>query len=352
MGIKLDIPFLGYCMRVYLLLNLRKRYIMPYMDQYQTSHRMRDIIADNTLLLMALTRFDISLGFGDSTVADVCKATGTDCSTFLAVANFISGKPYSGFEVSLPSLVGYLRKAHVYFLDYVLPGIRGRLISAISSGQQSNVTLLILKFYDEYVEEVRRHMLYEEQHVFTYVDDLVAGRRSSSFRIADFRSNHKPIAAKLKELKEIFICHFTAERARVDMLNAVLFDIVTCERDLTTHCRVEDALFVPEVERMEEALENAESGIAGNVGSSSTALDANGDIELTPRERDIVTAIARGLSNKEIADRLFLSPHTVATHRRNICSKLNIHSASGMTIFAIIHGLISIDEGDKLIHTV
>ena len=61
MGIKLDIPFLGYCMRVYLLLNLRKRYIMPYMDQYLPSHRMRDIIADNTLLLMALTRFDISL---------------------------------------------------------------------------------------------------------------------------------------------------------------------------------------------------------------------------------------------------------------------------------------------------
>lgn len=322
------------------------------MYQYLPSHRMRDIIADNTLLLMALSRFDISLGFGDSTVADVCKATGTDCSTFLAVANFISGKPFGAFEISLPSLVGYLRKAHVYFLDYVLPDIRGRLISAISSGKQSNVTLLILKFYDEYVEEVRRHMLYEEKHVFTYVDELVAGRRGSSFRIADFRSNHKPIAAKLKELKEIFICHFTAERARVDMLNAVLFDIVTCERDLTTHCRVEDAVFVPEVERLERGLGKSGQGAGCGEESPAVVLDSNGDIELTPREREIVTAIARGLSNKEIADRLYLSVHTVATHRRNICSKLNIHSASGMTVFAIIHGLISIDEGNKLIHAV
>ncbi len=321
------------------------------MDQYLPTHRMRDIIADNTLLLMALSRFDISLGFGDSTVADVCRATGVDCPTFLAVANFISDKPCSGFDVSLPSLTGYLKQAHVYFLDYVLPGIRGRLISAISSGQQSDVTLLILKFYDEYVEEVRRHMRYEEEHVFTYVDDLVKGHRDPMFSIAEFRSNHRPIAAKLKELKEIFICHFTAERARVDMLNAVLFEIVTCERDLTTHCRLEDSLFVPAVTAIEQRIET-ECGSGATSEGGSGALDANGDIELTPRERDIVTAIARGLSNKEIADKLCLSVHTVATHRRNICAKLNIHSASGMTIFAIIHGLISIDEGNELIHTV
>jgi DNA-binding NarL/FixJ family response regulator len=57
-----------------------------------------------------------------------------------------------------------------------------------------------------------------------------------------------------------------------------------------------------------------------------------------------VQCIARGLSTKEIAEKLFLSAHTVTTHRRNICSKLDIHSAAGLTIYAIIHGLVDISE--------
>ena len=138
---------------------------------------MRDVIADNGLLLMALSRFGISLGFGDSTVADVCRATGVDCGTFLAVANFISGKPHQAYSVSLPALTNYLKQAHVYFLQYVLPGIRRRLIEAISTGVSGDVSFLILKFFDEYYEEVRRHREYENTTVVTYVEALGRGEK-------------------------------------------------------------------------------------------------------------------------------------------------------------------------------
>lgn len=322
------------------------------MERYLPTHRMRDLLADNSLLLPALSRFGISLGFGDSTVGDVCSTHSVDCHTFLAVANFISGKPFDPTAISPRTLMGYLKNAHTYFLDYVLPNIRRRLLEAISSGTQTDVTLVILKFYDEYVGEVRRHMEYENTHVFTYVESLLEGRQTpSGFSIARFKDNHHPIAAKLKEIKEILICHFTADSARVDMLNSLLFDIVICERDLIAHCRVEDSLFIPAIEALENQAASAPAPTTGDTApAASTGLDANGDILLTPRERDIIAAIARGLSNKEIADSLFLSVHTVATHRRNICAKLNIHSASGMTIFAILHGLISMEEGQKLIH--
>ncbi|MGN0219038.1 MAG: response regulator transcription factor, partial [Muribaculaceae bacterium] len=69
--------------------------------------------------------------------------------------------------------------------------------------------------------------------------------------------------------------------------------------------------------------------------------------ELTPREREIVACIARGLSTKEVADRLNLSAHTVNTHRRNINSKLDMHSASAITLYAIMNGIIDISEVKK-----
>ena len=50
------------------------------------------------------------------------------------------------------------------------------------------------------------------------------------------------------------------------------------------------------------------------------------------------------MTNKEIAGRLYLSTHTVITHRRNITKKLQIHSSSGLTIYAIMNKLVELDE--------
>lgn len=66
--------------------------------------------------------------------------------------------------------------------------------------------------------------------------------------------------------------------------------------------------------------------------------------ELTPREKEIVVRVVKGKSNKEIANELNVSIHTVTTHRRNIASKLQIHSPSALTIYAIVSKLVAIDE--------
>jgi DNA-binding NarL/FixJ family response regulator len=51
-----------------------------------------------------------------------------------------------------------------------------------------------------------------------------------------------------------------------------------------------------------------------------------------------------GLTNRQIADKLFLSAHTVMTHRKNISSKLGIKSVSGLTVYAIVNNIITIEE--------
>lgn len=65
---------------------------------------------------------------------------------------------------------------------------------------------------------------------------------------------------------------------------------------------------------------------------------------LTQREKEVICCIVRGMTNKEIADKLFLSIHTVITHRRNIARKLQIHSAAGLTIYAIVNKLVDVSE--------
>lgn len=65
--------------------------------------------------------------------------------------------------------------------------------------------------------------------------------------------------------------------------------------------------------------------------------------ELSDREVEILKDVALGLSNKEIAEKNFISPHTVITHRKNITRKLGIKTVSGLTIYAILNKIIGME---------
>ncbi len=74
-------------------------------------------------------------------------------------------------------------------------------------------------------------------------------------------------------------------------------------------------------------------------------LDENGDVSCEPvslsmREIEIIKEIASGASNKQIASKLFLSAHTVMTHRKNIMSKLGVNNTAGLVIYAVKENLI------------
>lgn len=65
---------------------------------------------------------------------------------------------------------------------------------------------------------------------------------------------------------------------------------------------------------------------------------------LSNREKEIIVCVVKGMTNKEIADMLCLSIHTVITHRRNISNKLQIRSTAGLTIYAIVNKLVDIKD--------
>ena len=73
--------------------------------------------------------------------------------------------------------------------------------------------------------------------------------------------------------------------------------------------------------------------------------DVDGDADaLSQREKEILGYVVKGMTNKEIAEKLYISVHTVITHRRNITRKLQVHSAAGLTIYAIVNKLVDISE--------
>ena len=224
---------------------------------YKPTARMRDLVNDNGSLLLVMARFGISLGFGDKSVRDVCRAHHVDENTFLEVANFVSDREYHCESVSLPSLIGYLKQAHEYFLDFNLPNIRRKLIESIDCSQSTDIAMLIVKFYDEYVTEVRKHMDYEEKTVFKYVDLLIKGDAPKNYQISTFSKHHDQVGEKLTELKNIIIKYCPA-KANENLLNAALFDIYACEAGLESHCKVEDYIFVPAILKLERRIRENE----------------------------------------------------------------------------------------------
>ena len=66
--------------------------------------------------------------------------------------------------------------------------------------------------------------------------------------------------------------------------------------------------------------------------------------DLSERERDVLILVAKGMANKEIADRLNISIHTVISHRKNITHKTGIKSVAGLTVYALLNNLL--DQSD------
>ena len=279
---------------------------------YEADDKMISLIRDNYDLLQMLGSFGISLGFGDKTVQETCEDNHVDTYTFLAVVNFtING--YGEFEsddqISVPTLMHYLDASHAYFLDFQLPFIRRELVESLN--EDDSLARLIMRFYDEYAHEIRRHMMYEQKTLFPYVNSLLEGNPANDYNVMTF--------------------------------SATLHDIYDNEAWLKQHAQVEDCIFVPAIRRLEQATKD--NSITKNINNIvyKSRTDQNSDA-LSDREKDVIIALVQGMSNKEIADHLYISVNTVITHRRNIARKLQIHSPAGLTIYAIVNGLVDISS--------
>ena len=317
---------------------------MKNQKMYEADDKMISLIRDNYDLLQSLGSFGISLGFGDKTVKETCEDNEVDTYTFLAVVNFtING--YGDFEgdnqLSVPTLLHYLEASHAYFLDFQLPYIRRELQESLDESE--GLAKLILRFYDEYAHEIRRHMKYEQKTLFPYVQSLIDGQPVNDYNVDTFSKHHGATDKKLRELKLLIIKYLPQDGLHNNQLTATLHDIYENEVWLRQHAMVEDHIFVPAIRRLEQ--HTKQSDVTRNISDMVfKAATGQSPDALSDREKDVIISLVQGMSNKEIADHLCISVNTVITHRRNIARKLQIHSPAGLTIYAIVNNLVDISS--------
>ena len=280
--------------------------------------------------IQIISRFGLEMGVGDQTIEQVCAAHGVHTPTFLAVVNYkvFRNQPSAircqPSEIDIPTLQRYLQNSHTYFLDFRLPRLRRALIEAIiPADPTTKIPGLILRCYDEFVEEIRTHIDHENAGLFD-----------------EHQHDDQRITDKLTEIKNLIIKYYPAEpemesgkpSAITYLLISVMSDLWHTEQDFADHCAIEDEILRPALKR--QMIKGERLKVKGVSPQSE---------ELSEREKDVLIQVVRGLSNKEIADVLCISQHTVISHRKNITRKLNIHSTAGLTIYAIVNKLVDLN---------
>lgn len=166
---------------------------------------------------------------------------------------------------------------------------------------------------------------------------LLSGIRSLNFHHVDI-----PIDATNED-----ICHHRPSIVITDPLTMSIKDI----ENLKNQCRT--AVFAIGTSALPEEYIKAVDGVIGLYDTAAKIAKLlklqlrsleSADSELTPREQEIVIGVVKGMSNKEIAADMNLAVNTVMTHRRNIAAKLQIHSAAGLTIYALMNKLVALED--------
>jgi len=285
---------------------------------YKPTDKICDLMAHEEDAIQIISRFGLQMGVGEQSIEQVCTAHGVHTPTFLAIVNYKLFKQRAlPADIDLPTLQRYLTNAHAYFLDFRLPRLRRALIEAIiPADPATKIPGLILRCYDEFVDEIRTHIEHENAGMFD-----------------EHEHDDQRITDKLTEIKNLIIKYYPGtgsdqQGSITYLLISVMSDLWHTEQDFADHCAIEDDILRP-------AMSMARS--------RSRRIQIDEVEELSDREKEVLVQVVRGLSNKEIADVLCISTHTVVTHRKHITRKLNIHSTAGLTIYAIVNRLVDIN---------
>ena len=302
--------------------------------------KMAALIESDCHLLPILSRLGMTTGFGEQSIEQTCARYGIDAATFCLICNVYSlaGFKPSAWDIALAKpedVIFYLHSSHNYYLDSALTVLEPKLEELLKPCPAKQAAA-VRKFFNEYESELRAHFNFEEEKVFPYIQRLIDGGAPSDFNIDMFKDNHSNVDEKLGDLKSI-IMKSIPDSCDGSLRLEILDLICHLQRDLARHTCVEEDVLIPLVRRMENP------SLFRKTLAMEKEKEADTREELSDREKEILVCVARGMLNKEIADQNNISIHTVISHRKNITRKIGIKTVAGLTVYAILNGLIDVN---------
>lgn len=299
--------------------------------------KLADLIDQNPGLLKIITRFGLSFGFGEATVEEACRRAHVHPATLLLICNVYSSDEFTPTaddlrRADVRGIVDYLRTSHDFYLRTAIQALSASITQMLEPCDESRKTV-IRRFFAEYKSELEKHFEYEEGKVFPYVVALIDGKSHPAFSIRQFEKHHSNIQEKLEDLKDLIMKYLPAQ-CETEQVSDVLSYLYFLKEDLSRHTSIEDNVLVPMVADLERN---------GFLATGSIFSKAVEDV-LSDREKEILVCVAKGMLNKEIADRFNLSIYTVITHRKNITRKTGIKTVAGLTVYALLNGLVDINS--------
>ena len=303
--------------------------------------KMAALIESDCHLLPILSRLGMTTGFGEQTIEQTCGRYGIDAATFCLICNVYSlgGFKPSAWEIALAKpedVIFYLHSSHNYYLDSALTVLEPKLEELLKPCPAKQAAA-VRRFFSEYEAELRTHFNFEEEKVFPYIQKLIEGSSVTGFNIDMFKDNHSTVDEKLGDLKSI-IMKSLPDSCDGNLRLEILDLICHLQRDLARHTCVEEDVLIPLVRRMENP------ALFRKTLALEKEKEADVREELSEREKEILVCVARGMLNKEIADQNNISIHTVISHRKNITRKIGIKTVAGLTVYAILNGLIDVNS--------
>jgi len=284
------------------------------MIKFNRKMKMAELVERDFHLLTLCSRLGLDRSFGEQTVESLCRSCDVDADTFLLLCEVYSDPLFRPTMAQLrpcrvEDVLEYLHRSHDYYLEEALPRL-SEGIEALTQPCTEAQKQVIRRFLADFRRELEHHFASEEQSVYP---------------------KHTQIHESLSDIKNL-ILKLLPEVCDPRLRREILLAIYTLQHDIDRHTCIEDEVLVPLV-RMQTTPRSA-----------AWKWDEPEREDLSEREKEILVSVARGLLNKEIADRHNISINTVITHRKNITRKTGIRTVPGLTAYAILNNLIDINE--------
>ncbi len=245
-------------------------YLMNKNLPFTAKTKMADVIHLDYRLIPIIGRFGIEYGFGNKTVIEVCDDFNINVWFFLEIVNsyhnheYFPKKQLQNFSARL--IIDYLRNTHSYYLKNKVPEIEGyidEMEKSVSEKNLKNIQLLN-SFFNEYKNELKKHLEREDHHVFPYILDLERSLEEKNIlpelllqvqkeSIEIYERTHDDIEMKLGDLKNLIMRHLPPILCK-ELCQKLLTELFRLEADLENHARIEDKVLIPKVKLLEQKI--------------------------------------------------------------------------------------------------